>query len=134
MELSSFPYHQNTLTLLHNPFFSLPFSGKRLPKRKPFVLLCEGTLSFSDDNNSKPAILCLQQEGKRALLASLLIAVAAMYVSDVAEVVSTSRRALRGAKIPEIEFTTLPNGLKYYDLKVGSGLKVVRGSRVAVPL
>ncbi|GMI80951.1 hypothetical protein like AT3G10060 [Hibiscus trionum] len=138
MELSFFPYHQNTLTLLHNPFFSLPFSGKRLPKRKPFVLQCHCTLSSSsdDDNNSKPAILSLQHEGRRALLASLLTAVAAMpmyvNVSDVAEAVSTSRRALRGAKIPESEFTTLPNGLKYYDLKVGSGLKAVKGSRVAV--
>ncbi|KAE8704596.1 Peptidyl-prolyl cis-trans isomerase FKBP16-4 [Hibiscus syriacus] len=53
-----------------------------------------------------------------------------MYASDVAEAASTSRRALRGAKIPESEFTSLPNGLKYYDLKVGSGLKAVKGSRV----
>ncbi|EEE66711.1 hypothetical protein OsJ_23382 [Oryza sativa Japonica Group] len=49
-----------------------------------------------------------------------------------ADAVSTSRRALRSAKIPESEFTTLPNGLKYYDITVGSGLKAVKGSRVAV--
>lgn len=49
-----------------------------------------------------------------------------------AEAVSSSRRALRGAKIPLSEFTTLPNGLKYYDLKVGGGLKAEKGSRVAV--
>ncbi|WP_348257363.1 hypothetical protein, partial [Salmonella enterica] len=60
------------------------------------------------------------------MLGSLLTAAAAMYISDVAEAASTSRRALRGAKIPETEFTTLPNGLKYYDLKVGSGLKAVK--------
>lgn len=55
-------------------------------------------------------------------------------VSDVAGAVSTSRRALKGAKIPASEFTTLPNGLKYYDLKIGSGAEVVKGSRVAVRL
>ncbi|CAL5066680.1 unnamed protein product [Urochloa decumbens] len=36
------------------------------------------------------------------------------------------------SKIPESEFTTLPNGLKYYDIKVGSGAEAVKGSRVAV--
>ncbi|CAN6197138.1 unnamed protein product, partial [Urochloa humidicola] len=38
----------------------------------------------------------------------------------------------RASKIPESEFTTLPNGLKYYDIKVGSGAEAVKGSRVAV--
>uniref|UniRef100_A0A0E0Q526 peptidylprolyl isomerase n=1 Tax=Oryza rufipogon TaxID=4529 RepID=A0A0E0Q526_ORYRU len=42
------------------------------------------------------------------------------------------RHRCRSAKIPESEFTTLPNGLKYYDITVGSGLKAVKGSRVAV--
>ncbi|CAA7407064.1 unnamed protein product [Spirodela intermedia] len=55
-----------------------------------------------------------------------------LYVSDIAGAVSTSRRALKGAKIPEGDFTTLPNGLKYYDLKVGNGAEAVKGSRVAV--
>ncbi|CAI0407540.1 unnamed protein product [Linum tenue] len=50
---------------------------------------------------------------------------------DAAEAVSTSRRALRGSKVPEEEFKTLPNGLKYYDLKVGGGPEAVKGSRVA---
>ncbi|XP_021289177.1 peptidyl-prolyl cis-trans isomerase FKBP16-4, chloroplastic isoform X3 [Herrania umbratica] len=130
MELSLCPSHQNSLTLLHKPLFSVPFSGKRLPKKSSFLLPCFCALSSSDDT-SKPAILSLQHEGRRALVGSLLTAAAAMYVCDVAEAVSTSRRALRGAKIPESEFTTLPNGLKYYDLKVGSGLKAVKGSRVA---
>lgn len=88
--------------------------------------------SSNDDDNIKAAIVSLQHEGRRVVLGSLLTAAAAMYISDVAEAASTSRRALRGAKIPETEFTTLPNGLKYYDLKVGSGLKAVKGSRVAV--
>ncbi|KAB2046487.1 hypothetical protein ERO13_D01G200500v2 [Gossypium hirsutum] len=134
MELSLFSYHQNSFSLLHKPFFSLPISGKRVPKRDPFLLQCHCTLSSSsnDDDNIKAAIVSLQHEGRRVVLGSLLTAAAAMYISDVAEAASTSRRALRGAKIPETEFTTLPNGLKYYDLKVGSGLKAVKGSRVAV--
>jgi FKBP-type peptidyl-prolyl cis-trans isomerase len=49
-----------------------------------------------------------------------------------AEAVSTSRRALRASKLPESDFTTLPNGLKYYDIKVGNGAEAVKGSRVAV--
>ncbi|KAA3465006.1 peptidyl-prolyl cis-trans isomerase FKBP16-4, chloroplastic-like [Gossypium australe] len=134
MELSLFSYHQNSFSPLHKPFFSLPISGKRVPKRDPFLLQCHCTLSSSsnDDDNIKPAAVSLQHEGRRVVLGSLLTAAAAMYISDVAEAASTSRRALRGAKIPETEFTTLPNGLKYYDLKVGSGLKAVKGSRVAV--
>nr|KJB16737.1 hypothetical protein B456_002G245200 [Gossypium raimondii] len=132
MELSLFSYHQNSFSLLHKPFFSLPISGKRVPKRDPFLLQCHCTLSSSsnDDDNIKAAIVSLQHEARRVVLGSLLTAAAAMYISDVAEAASTSRRALRGAKIPETEFTTLPNGLKYYDLKVGSGLKAVKGSRV----
>ncbi|XP_039140464.1 peptidyl-prolyl cis-trans isomerase FKBP16-4, chloroplastic-like [Dioscorea cayenensis subsp. rotundata] len=44
-----------------------------------------------------------------------------------------ARRALRGKGVPEsVHYSTLPNGLKFYDLKVGSGLKAVKGSRVAV--
>ncbi|XP_028077861.1 peptidyl-prolyl cis-trans isomerase FKBP16-4, chloroplastic-like [Camellia sinensis] len=57
---------------------------------------------------------------------------AGISVCDVAGAVSTSRRALRGEKIPESDFKTLPNGLKYYDLKVGGGAEAVKGSRVAV--
>uniref|UniRef100_A0A0C9RNQ2 peptidylprolyl isomerase n=1 Tax=Wollemia nobilis TaxID=56998 RepID=A0A0C9RNQ2_9CONI len=51
---------------------------------------------------------------------------------DKVGAISTSKRALRAQKIPESEYTTLPNGLKYYDLKVGSGAEAVKGSRVAV--
>lgn len=71
-------------------------------------------------------------EGRRALLACLLLSAAGTCVSDAAHAVSTSRRALRGEKIPESDFTTLPNGLKYYDIKVGGGPEAVKGSRVAV--
>ncbi|KAL5716792.1 hypothetical protein ACHQM5_009913 [Ranunculus cassubicifolius] len=71
-------------------------------------------------------------QGRRALMTCVLAAAAGIYICDSVGAVSSSRRALRGAKIPESEFTTLPNGLKYYDLTVGSGAKAVKGSRVAV--
>nr|XP_043634158.1 peptidyl-prolyl cis-trans isomerase FKBP16-4, chloroplastic [Erigeron canadensis] len=71
-------------------------------------------------------------EGRRAFMSCFLVAAAGLCVSDVAGAVSTSRRALKGAKVPESEYTTLPNGLKYYDLKVGNGAEAVKGSRVAV--
>uniref|UniRef100_I1Q8N6 peptidylprolyl isomerase n=2 Tax=Oryza glaberrima TaxID=4538 RepID=I1Q8N6_ORYGL len=96
-----------------------------------------------------------------SLLAATAVAVGIGVAGGDADAVSTSRRALRSAKIPESEFTTLPNGLKfcyrvtgrqtilcyfpfsecrvtsealsrYYDITVGSGLKAVKGSRVAV--
>lgn len=66
-------------------------------------------------------------------MGSFLAATAAgIYICDEAGAASTSRRALRGAKVPESEYTTLPNGLKYYDLMVGNGAEAVQGSRVAV--
>lgn len=71
-------------------------------------------------------------EGRRAFISCFFIAAAGLCITDLAGAVSTSRRALRGAKIPESEFTALPNGLKYYDLKVGGGPEAVKGSRVAV--
>lgn len=62
---------------------------------------------------------------------STVIALSLVYCDEVGAV-STSKRALRSQKVPEDEYTTLPNGLKYYDLKVGSGTEAVKGSRVAV--
>ncbi|KAG0448306.1 hypothetical protein HPP92_027891 [Vanilla planifolia] len=88
--------------------------------------------------SSSPRCLCFKEGNfseshvRRVLVGVLFATVAGFDICSVAEAVSTSRRALRGAKIPESEFTTLPNGLKYYDLKVGGGLKAVKGSRVAV--
>ncbi|KAG8374494.1 hypothetical protein BUALT_Bualt10G0000700 [Buddleja alternifolia] len=73
-----------------------------------------------------------QQEGRRAFMGFLLAAAAGIFVCESASAASTSRRALKGAKIRESEYTTLPNGLKYYDLKVGDGAEAVKGSRVAV--
>ncbi|CAM8968337.1 unnamed protein product [Rhodiola kirilowii] len=67
---------------------------------------------------------------RRAFFTFLVAGAAALYNSDVAGAVS--KRALRGAKIPETEYTMLPNGLKYYDLKVGNGPVALKGSRVAI--
>jgi hypothetical protein len=39
---------------------------------------------------------------------------------------------LRAEQVPESEYKTLPNGLKYYDVKVGGGKAAEKGSRVAV--
>ncbi|XP_016184802.1 peptidyl-prolyl cis-trans isomerase FKBP16-4, chloroplastic isoform X3 [Arachis ipaensis] len=117
MQLSLFLHHHHHPMLLHNycPLNSLHFTRTqtRLYNRNSYKI----------------------DEGRRALLSCLLIttfSVSGVYACDDAEAVSTSRRALRGAKIPESDFTTLPNGLKYYDLKVGQGAEAVKGSRVAV--
>lgn len=67
------------------------------------------------------------------LVASIFATVIAGFVNkDNAEAASTSRRALKGEKVPESEYKTMPNGLKYYDLKVGGGAIASKGSRVAV--
>ncbi|CAI5505867.1 unnamed protein product, partial [Closterium sp. Naga37s-1] len=49
-----------------------------------------------------------------------------------AQAVSTSRRANQGSRIPEDEFTTLPTGLKIYDIQVGTGPLAKLGDRVTV--
>ncbi|KAL1815893.1 hypothetical protein DCAR_0520223 [Daucus carota subsp. sativus] len=93
---------------------------------------CHCSQSSSESTHETHAS-SLQLPGRRALVGSFLAATAAgIYICDEAGAASTSRRALRGAKIPESEYTTLPNGLKYYDLKVGNGAEAVQGSRVAV--
>ncbi|POO01844.1 Peptidyl-prolyl cis-trans isomerase, FKBP-type [Trema orientale] len=126
------PCYQHNPTQLFKPLLSTPITRKRPSNRTSCVVPCQCSLSSSSDHVSKEANQSLQNEGRRALVGSLLATAAGMYVCDVAEAVSTSRRALRGAKVPESEYTTLPNGLKYYDLKVGNGTKAVKGSRVAV--
>ncbi|KAK9062879.1 hypothetical protein SSX86_020069 [Deinandra increscens subsp. villosa] len=73
-----------------------------------------------------------ETEGRRTFMTCFFATAAGFCVCDVAGAASTSRRALKGAKVPESEYTTLPNGLKYYDLKVGNGAEAVKGSRVAV--
>ncbi|XP_073151132.1 peptidyl-prolyl cis-trans isomerase FKBP16-4, chloroplastic isoform X2 [Henckelia pumila] len=121
------------LSLLHHPlkpaaFFhhSLSAAGKGPSRSNASFLKCRCLLSSAPEN------VALQSEGRRALMGCLLAAAVGVSMCETAGAASTSRRALRGAKIPESDFTSLPNGLKYYDLKIGGGLKAVKGSRVAV--
>ncbi|XP_010247720.1 PREDICTED: peptidyl-prolyl cis-trans isomerase FKBP16-4, chloroplastic [Nelumbo nucifera] len=130
MELSLLPYQQHhTSTFLSRSLYSIPGIGKKQFLRNPSMVRFHCSLS---DELPMPSTPPLRPEGRRALLGCFLAAATAVYVCDKAEAVSTSRRALRGSKIPESEYTTLPNGLKYYDLKVGGGPEAVKGSRVAV--
>ncbi|KAK2965369.1 hypothetical protein RJ640_024111 [Escallonia rubra] len=133
MELSLLLHQPLKPTLLHQSLQESCFLSKwRKPtKRSTSILPCHCS-SSSSEGTTKPAAPSLQIEGRRALMAGLLAAAVGIPNCDVAGAVSTSRRALKGAKVPESEYTTLPNGLKYYDLMVGSGLKAVKGARVAV--
>ncbi|XP_042476574.1 peptidyl-prolyl cis-trans isomerase FKBP16-4, chloroplastic-like isoform X2 [Macadamia integrifolia] len=133
MELSLLPYQQQHppslfLTPVLKPI-SFSFVGKRTYNGNSSMVRC---CCSSSDDQPIPSALLLPSGGRRALMGCFLAAAAGIYVCDKAAAVSTSRRALRGAKIPESEFKTLPNGLKYYDLKVGGGREAVKGSRVAV--
>ncbi|CAA7060006.1 unnamed protein product [Microthlaspi erraticum] len=111
---------------------SIPFpSGRR--QSKPFRCSLPSLgdeMVISSEIVVSPAPV--SYEGRRALLGYLLSVGTGILLTDSAEAVSTSRRALRASKIPDSEFTTLPNGLKYYDIKVGNGAEAVKGSRVAV--
>ncbi|XP_058771201.1 peptidyl-prolyl cis-trans isomerase FKBP16-4, chloroplastic isoform X2 [Vicia villosa] len=124
------------LTHQHNPFLTSNLftrTHKKLYNKNSNRLLpCSCSHSSSNNVSVEPVTVSSQIEGRRALLTCLLTTFAGVYACDVAEAVSTSRRALRGAKIPESDFKTLPNGLKYYDLKVGNGAEAVKGSRVAI--
>ncbi|CAN6213384.1 unnamed protein product [Urochloa humidicola] len=105
-----------------SPRRALPLPVRRAAQRPSFACRCRCSPDASPGST-------------RRWFASLLAAAAAVGVGVAggeAGAVSTSRRALRASKIPESEFTTLPNGLKYYDIKVGSRAEAVKGSRVAV--
>ncbi|KAK4478693.1 hypothetical protein RD792_014187 [Penstemon davidsonii] len=125
-------------SLLHHPlkpafFYHSISTGNKHPKIRNAPLLgCLCSSSSLEHNNNVGKLISLQHEGRRAFLGFLLATAAGISTSQEAYSASTSRRALKGAKIPESEFTTLPNGLKYYDLKVGGGPEAVKGSRVAV--
>ncbi|CAL5207327.1 unnamed protein product [Lathyrus oleraceus] len=129
MELSLLTHQHNPL-LASNLFTRT--QKKLYNKNSSRLLPCSCSHSSSNNASVEPVNVSSQIEGRRALLTCLLTTFAGVYACDVAEAVSTSRRALRGAKIPESDFKTLPNGLKYYDLKVGNGAEAVKGSRVAI--
>ncbi|XAR64601.1 Peptidylprolyl isomerase [Bertholletia excelsa] len=130
MELSLLSYQFHKPTLFHPSLASISIPRRRPFSRTTLVLPCRCSSSYPE-HAAKTHTLSSQHERRRALIGCLLAALG-IGISDVAGAVSTSRRALRGAKIPESEFVTLPNGLKYYDLKVGGGAEAVKGSRVAV--
>ncbi|XP_048503895.1 peptidyl-prolyl cis-trans isomerase FKBP16-4, chloroplastic isoform X3 [Beta vulgaris subsp. vulgaris] len=105
MELTLFSHHHSHFTHKSTLF---PSSNKIPSCRNVTVLCC----SCSSNHTAKPITLSLATDGRRAFMNCFLIAAAGLCIADVAGAVSTSRRALRGAKIPESEFTTLSNGLK----------------------
>ncbi|KFK38390.1 hypothetical protein AALP_AA3G107200 [Arabis alpina] len=113
--------------LLHSLSSSIPFPS-RTRQQKPYR--CSSKRVIRSETVVSPAPV--SYEGRRVLLGCLLAAGSGILFTDSAEAVSTSRRALRASKVPDSEFTTLPNGLKYYDIKVGNGAEAVKGSRVAV--
>ncbi|CAM8965203.1 unnamed protein product [Rhodiola kirilowii] len=116
--------HQKPLLLQLYPSLPLPVAGtKRSLKWRNKARTCSISCTLE-----KPTEVGRFE--RRAFFTFLVAGAAALYNSDVAGAVS--KRALRGAKIPETEYTTLPNGLKYYDLKVGNGPVAVKGSRVAI--
>ncbi|CAI0469273.1 unnamed protein product [Linum tenue] len=119
MEVSPFPCcFQHSSIFPRKPLASFS-TGKSqfIAKRNSALFPCRCSLPSSE----KPQ---QQNEGRRALFGYLLASTAAgIAACDAAEAVSTSRRAvssflsshdspLRGAKVPEDEFKTLPNGLK----------------------
>ncbi|XP_073289440.1 peptidyl-prolyl cis-trans isomerase FKBP16-4, chloroplastic [Primulina huaijiensis] len=126
MELSLLYHPLKPATFFHHSFSA---AGNRRSRSNASFLKCRCLLSSAHGTAEN---FTLQGEGRRALMGCLLAAAAGVSICETAGAVSTSRRALKGAKTPESEFTTLPNGLKYYDLKIGGGLKAVKGSRVAV--
>ncbi|KAI3472004.1 hypothetical protein Pfo_028692 [Paulownia fortunei] len=122
-------YHPLKPTFFHQSLSSLSTTGKRHSYRNASLLGCRCSSSVLEAPVQK---FSSPNEGRRALMGCLLAAAAGISFCEAASAASTSRRALRGAKIPESEYTALPNGLKYYDLKVGGGPEAVKGSRVAV--
>lgn len=129
MELTLLPSsYYNFNSPLPSLYHSNPSPSLFTKKRKLLALPCR-----CSKDSSSPSVSAAPNEGRRCFVSFLLAAAASGLNScELADAVSTSRRALRGAKIPESEFTTLPNGLKYYDLQVGGGAVAKKGSRVAV--
>ncbi|KAD7477274.1 hypothetical protein E3N88_00410 [Mikania micrantha] len=118
-------------SFLPSSLSSITNSRKRSPRIIRIAFVCcvsSSSLEASVPTNVSVSVI----EGRRAFMTCFLAAAAGLCACDVAGATSTSRRALKGAKVPESEYKTLPNGLKYYDLKVGNGAEAVKGSRVAV--
>ncbi|BBN14502.1 hypothetical protein MPTK1_6g12290 [Marchantia polymorpha subsp. ruderalis] len=89
-------------------------------------------VSMASDQTKLEAITSSRRELTVGAVVGALIAANNSFSVEDALAVSTSKRALRSEQIPASEFTTLPSGLKYYDIKVGSGATAVKGARVAI--
>ncbi|URD86714.1 GDSL-like Lipase/Acylhydrolase [Musa troglodytarum] len=114
--------------------YTVRFAARRFPKRRPFVSFsCRCSRDYPARPEEPSAV---SRDGRRWFLGFLLVSASGLNFCGNAESVSSSRRALRSAKVPESEYTTLPNGLNfiflYYDIKVGGGPKAVKGSRVTL--
>eukprot|EP00898_Chlorokybus_atmophyticus_P006659 jgi/Chlat1/6995/Chrsp56S06657 len=79
--------------------------------------------------------------GRRAVLAAAVLAPAlsALALGGQAQALPGFQKEAsiccqlgKKRKVSESEFKTMPNGLKYYDTKVGSGPEAQKGARVAV--
>ncbi|CAA2991059.1 peptidyl-prolyl cis-trans isomerase FKBP16-4, chloroplastic [Olea europaea subsp. europaea] len=103
MEPSLLLHHPLKPTLFHH---SLLFTRKRTYNKDASFFPCR--CSSSEASVLK---MSFQNEGRRAFTACLLAAAAGISFCGAAGAASTSRRALRGAKVPENEYTTLPNGI-----------------------
>ncbi|CAN0879890.1 Peptidyl-prolyl cis-trans isomerase FKBP16-4, chloroplastic [Linum grandiflorum] len=122
------------VSIFRNSYYSsVLLLSKELPSSSSINLIPSGrriqSIRRSRGANLFPCRCSLsssvEKEGRRELIGCLIASAAGIALSDAANAVSTSRRALRGSKVPESEYTTLDNGLKYYDLKVGGGPEAV---------
>ncbi|KAL6133514.1 hypothetical protein ACLB2K_065749 [Fragaria x ananassa] len=108
-------------TVLHKPLFSVPITGKTLPKRNSQVLPCQCSSSSSSDDDTKPTNQSLHSEGRRALIGSLLI--------SAKRIKNTSGGIYNPSQWFKKVHMLLLDIRRYYDLKVGNGTEAVKGSR-----
>ncbi|KAL0699292.1 hypothetical protein Bca4012_055414 [Brassica carinata] len=106
------------MKLLH-PLFSFTTLPSKTRQSKPYR--CSRVIRSEIVVSPAP----VSYEGRRVLLGCLLSAGSEILLTDSAEAVSTSRRALRASKIADSEFTSLPNGLKSHSYIVGGQRLVI---------
>ncbi|KAK9806053.1 hypothetical protein WJX73_009418 [Symbiochloris irregularis] len=77
----------------------------------------------------------LTSDRRSALGATLLVGVGSILAASEAQALGFQKdlkKNRRGKEIPESEFKDGPQGLKYYDVSVGTGPEVKKGDRIAV--
>ncbi|KAG6541804.1 hypothetical protein Mapa_016819 [Marchantia paleacea] len=107
-------------------------SNVQIPAKGSSSTTAAPVVSMASDNTKLEAITSSRRELTVGAVVGALTAANNSFLVEDALAVSTSKRALRSEQIPASEFKTLPSGLKYYDIKVGSGATAVKGSRVAI--